>query len=140
MNIAFDIGGVISKYPDVLKKLMSKLMDTNCEIYIITDMHDKKHVNSILQTNGIYLPLDHIHCADYNKYGDMCKAILLRDLKIDLMFDDFIGYLGWDSTFGDAPIRLLVMPDSFKPYWHTDWKTNDDLEFGRRVYSESTNS
>ena len=52
----------------------------------------------------------------------MCKAVLLSELKIDIFFDDFIGYLAWDSSLGPAPIRLLVMPDPYKPYWADSWK------------------
>ena len=49
--------------------------------------------------------------------------------------DDFVGYMPWDSTFGPAPIRLLVMPDPHKPYWADSWKA-DGYDFGRRKWCD----
>ena len=135
LRLSFDIGGVISKYPDKFRQLIN---NTNCEVFIITDMHDKVYVEEMLQMNNITIASDHIYCADYQKYGELCKAVLLKELKIDIFFDDFIGYESWDSSLGPAPIRLLVMPDPFKPYWHKDWKVQDESDFGRRVYNEQT--
>ena len=81
--------------------------------------------------------IKNVYCADYQKHGEMCKAVLLAQLKIDIFFDDFGPYLIWDSSLGPAPIRLLVMPDPYKPYWSPDWKTTDNSDFGRRKYSKN---
>ena len=132
LKLALDIGGVISKYPDQFRALINS---TTCETFIITDMHDKAYVEEMLRMNDISVASDHIYCADYAKYGELCKAVLLKELKIDILFDDFMGYTSWNPVWGDAPIRLLVVPDPFKPYWHQDWKVKDESDFGRRFYS-----
>lgn len=97
-------------------------------------MHNKEEVLKQLDENGFGLiRKENVYCADYDKHGELCKAVLLRDLKIDMFFDDFVGYTMWPSEFGPAPIRCLIMPDGFRPYWHEGWKCNGG-EFGRRVY------
>ena len=89
MKIAFDIGGVISKYPEQFHWFMTSL-EVNMELYIITDM----------------------------------------------FFDDFVGYaMAWDSSFGPAPIRLLLCPDPYKPYWSDSWKCEGE-DFGRRKFTK----
>lgn len=136
MRIAFDIGGVLSKYPDQFRQMAYELScSPNAELFIITDMHDKFEVVKQLEANGFgFFKVNNIFCADYDKHGELCKAVLLRDLKIDMFFDDFIGYTQWPDSFGKAPIRMLVMPDGFRPYWAPEWKCSGP-DFGRRVYS-----
>tara|TARA_Y100000034_G_scaffold134957_1_gene205018 strand:- start:692 stop:1129 length:438 start_codon:yes stop_codon:yes gene_type:complete len=133
MKIAFDIGGVLSKYPDEFRSLIRSLLNSTCEIYVITDMHDKAEVMQMLYENNFPVTDNHIYIADYKKYGEFCKAVILAELKIDIFIDDFQGYLQWDSQLGKPPIRLLVAPDGFAPYWHQDWITKDKSDFGRRV-------
>lgn len=153
MNIAFDIGGVISKYPGqfaeiayaVLRYDPERINDPlDCyyrgnQAYVITDMHPKEQVIETLKLNHLCpnpFREDRIYCADYATHGEFCKAILCKQLGIHVFIDDFGGYLQWDNSFGPAPLRLLVMPDGFKPYWAPDWKTKDDSDFGRRVYKQ----
>jgi hypothetical protein len=133
MKIAFDIGGVISKYPETFHWLMTSLA-VNMELYIITDMHDKTEVMKMLRDNNVEVPESRVYCADYTKHGDMCKAVLLKELGIDIFIDDFLSYTSWDSSLGSAPIRLLVAPDPFKPYWSDTWKC-EGADFGRRKFS-----
>lgn len=136
MKIAFDIGGVLSKYPDHFLDMALRFHHTGASIYVITDMHDKDAVVKTLNDNGFYfIPVDNIYCADYTNNGEFCKAILLKQLGIDIFIDDFVGYVQWDSSLGSAPLRLLVAPDGFKPYWHEGWKVEDKTDFGRRVTS-----
>lgn len=135
LKIAFDIGGVISKYPDEFLRLYTELSTYNF-CFFITDMHDKEEVMKTLNVNNFFPNYEEVYCADYKKYGEMCKAVLLAELEIDMFFDDFIGYLAWDSSLGPAPIRLLVMPDPYKPYWSPEWKVNDNFDFGRRKYTK----
>ena len=111
----------------------------NTKVFIITDVHDKNNVLQQLRDNGMaYFPESNVYCADYNRWGEACKAMLLKELQIDIFFDDFIGYLQWDSQLGPAPLRCLVMPDMFRPYWSPDWKVSgeDGVSFGRRVSPE----
>lgn len=138
VRVAFDIGGVLSKYPDQFRRLIDRLTDprptfSNVEVFVITDMHDVKEVRKMLRDNGFYrIPEQNIYCADYKKHGEGCKAELLRELKIDLFFDDFLGYM---MLPGDT-IRCLILPDPHKPYWHETWETKDKSDFGRRVYTK----
>lgn len=131
LRIAFDIGGVLSKYPDQFRVLV-KILEPFCEIYVITDMHKHVEVCETLKLNGFDIDPKKVHCADYSTHGEGCKAELLRDLEIDIFVDDFIGYA---AEPGGSAIRLLMMPDASKPYWHETWKTvGGEGDFGRRVY------
>jgi hypothetical protein len=133
MKISFDIGGVLSKHPKIFKEILTALSAV-AEIHVITDMHEHSEVVEQLKDNGFgMIPSERVHCADYKKYGELCKSILVKELGIDLHCDDFAGYLQWDSQLGPAPLRLMLMPDGFKPYWHEDWKVKTDCDFGRRV-------
>lgn len=141
MKIAFDIGGVLSKYPTQMWDLIATLTrHDQHEIFVITDQHPKDEVIRILEDNKFLMWIndrhliscENIHSADYEKHGNMCKAVLCKELGIDIFIDDFLGYLDWDSRLGEAPIRLLVMPDNFKPYWADEWQTHDQFDFGRR--------
>ncbi len=136
MKIGFDIGGVLSKYPDEFRRLMISLSYENHDLYIITDMHPAESVLDVLVKNDFNLisPND-IYSANYEKYGNMAKAILIKELGLDIFIDDFEGYLQWDSSLGSQPILLKVQPDAFKPYWADTWKC-DGGEFGRRKYSK----
>jgi hypothetical protein len=134
LKIGVDIGGVISKYPEQFRKLLGVLHYGAAglvEVHVITDQHDKAKVMKSLADNGLgYLPEFRVHCASYDAHGELCKAVLCRELGIDVMIDDFPGYL---ATPGDPPVRLLVMPDPRLPYWAESWKTNrEDGAFGRR--------
>lgn len=138
MRVAFDIGGVLSKYPDQFRRLIERLMDprptfNNVEVFIITDMHDIDEVYEMLVLNGFgRIKKTNVYCADYKTHGEGCKAELLRELKIDLFFDDFLGYMMLPCD----TIRCLIIPDPHKPYWHESWETKDKSDFGRRVYTK----
>lgn len=128
--MAFDVGGVISKYPDLIKELINRLHLGGAEIHVISDMHDAKKIIKTLLDNDVVVPEAQVHSADYAKYGEACKAILCEELKIDILIDDFIGYV---AVGPGAPIRLLVMPDATKPYYADSWKTDgSEGDFGRR--------
>ena len=133
MKIGVDIGGVLSAYPEEMHRLIASFVHNGHEIHVITDMHEREETLTQLRDNGFgYIPAERVHNADYAKYGEMCKQVLMRDLGIDIHIDDFPGYMAWDSSLGKAPLRLLVCPDAFRPYWHPDWKCSG-AEFGRRV-------
>lgn len=136
MRIGFDIGGVLSKYPDVFNKFIESL--GNCFLFCITDQHPKEEVIKTLLNNGFgrWFGINNVFCADYEKHGNMCKAVLIKELELDMFIDDFDGYLQWDSTLGKQPILLKIMPDAFQPYWSDSWIC-DGAEFGRRKYEIS---
>lgn len=134
MKIAFDIGGVLSKYPDVFRPLINILVLTQSvvEVHVISDMHDKDKMLKMLYSNAIRVPQERVHSADYKTHGEGCKAELCRELGIDILIDDFAGYV---SVPDAPPVRLLVMPDVSKPYYHPTWKTDgSEGDFGRTGY------
>ncbi len=133
IKIGLDIGGVVSKHPEVFREFYNKTKEI-FDFHIITDMHDIDKINKLLELNEFFFPKEKIFSADYQKHGEMCKAILLKELQIDIFIDDFIGYVGWDNSLGKSPIRLLLMPDPFNAYWADSWKTTDELDFGRRKF------
>lgn len=132
LRVAFDIGGVISKYPEILREMSMVLLMGGAEVYVITDMHNHAAVVHMLAANGFdFIAPDRVHCADYTTHGEGCKAELLRELDIHVMLDDFVGYVADPG----CPVRCLVMPDSSRPYYADDWKAPDgEMEFGRRTY------
>ncbi len=131
-KIAFDIGGVLSKYPDFFRTLLPALEMGGMEIHVITDMHDRAETLKMLAANEFSVAEEHVHNADYKQHGEACKAIILRDLKIDAIVDDFPGYLVWPFE-SPAPIRLHMQPDPYKPYWDDSWECSGG-DFGRRKY------
>jgi hypothetical protein len=139
IRIAFDIGGVLSKRPEIWRPLVNILLKNGnsygIEAFVITDMHDTGAVCRMLEDNGFVIPVNNVHSADFETHGEMCKAVLCKELGIDILIDDFPGYV----NDGDH-IRLLVMPDTKRPYyataekegdphWHTD---GSEGNFGRR--------
>lgn len=131
LRVGIDIGGVLSKYPEVFRKLIAALHTGGAEVHIITDMHDTPEMRDMLRQNDLYLPDDQVHSADYKTHGEGCKAVLCESLGIDILFDDFIGYVAVKG----APVRLLVMPDAERPYYADAWTgVPGEPEFGRRVY------
>lgn len=135
LKVGFDVGGILSK--DNRWRELAIIITysyTETEVYVITDMHDKYKVLQVLSDNDLdFIPPERVFCADYARWGEACKAVLLKELQIDIFFDDFVGYLQWDSKLGPAPLRCLVMPDWNKPYYHDKWRNAGEADFGRRV-------
>jgi len=135
LKIAFDIGGVLSKYPDQFRILIDKLqapgrtgLETPIEVYVISDMHDIDKMHQMLTDNGIRVDKAKVYSADYKEHGEFCKTHLCNQLQIDILIDDFIGYVA-EGNF----IRLLSMPNASLPYYHDTWKTDgNEGDFGRR--------
>lgn len=134
MRVAFDIGGVLSKYPETFRALIKKFGPP--EVYVISDMHPKEKIVALLKLNDIEYWEPNVYSADYDQYGEACKAILLDELKIDLFFDDFIGYVAIPGQY--KTIRCLVMPDAELPYYADTWKMPEgEPVFGRRTYKRN---
>lgn len=148
MRVAFDIGGVLSKYPSEFRELVRCLVRGAHEVHVISDMHPREKIIQVLRLNNFIAddpwPLDdsalileqNIHSADYDTYGEACKAVLLDQLDIHMFYDDHLAYM--TTTFGERqPIRLLVMPSHTKPYYADNWKMPEgEPLFGRRTYSK----
>jgi hypothetical protein len=118
MKIAFDIGGVLSKYPDIFRPIVTALEKDGIECHIVTDMPDRKKTLAMLETNGFgMIPESRVHNADYSTHGELCKSVVLRQIGADMLIDDHPGYL----TEG-CPVRLHLCPDPHKPYDDPNWK------------------
>ncbi len=132
MRLALDIGGVLSKFPNVFRPLVRALLDSSgeVEVYILSDMKPHAKAVAFCHDNGFLVPPERILCADYAAHGEMCKALVCEQHAIDVLVDDHIGYL----ATGDMPlVRLLVMPDPCLPYYADDWQTDgSEGDFGRR--------
>jgi hypothetical protein len=130
VKIGFDIGGVLSKYPDILTPFVNSLVE-NCpdiEVHVLTDMHPIEKCRDWVARNGLKVKPENVHSCDYKEHGELCKTVKCKELSIDILMDDFIGYVA-----EGAPIRLLVMPDAKRPYYHDDWQTDgSEGDFGRR--------
>lgn len=131
IRVAFDVGGVLSKYPEVLVPVPQALdASEGVEVFVLSDMHPREKIVDMLARNGIHLPSHRVVSADYAVHGERCKAVACVELAIDLLVDDFPGYVG---VPGDPRVRLLVMPDPCEPYYSDDWKTDgSEGDFGRR--------
>jgi hypothetical protein len=129
IRIGFDIGGVLSKYPDLLRPIVTALLASpEVEVHVLSDMFPHEKCVAFVRDNGFLIPPEHIHSCDYGEHGELCKAEKMRELSLDIMLDDFPGYLAEGCA-----LRLLVMPDPNRPYYADDWKTDgSEGNFGRR--------
>lgn len=117
IRIGFDIGGVIGKYTEEMVALMKACARSELfEVYVITDM-PRALALAALRANGIPFDENTLLCADFAKHGDLCKAVLMEEHRIDIMIDDRPDYI----TQG-VKIGLCVMPRPHIPYIHPDWK------------------
>ena len=134
IKIAIDIGGVLSKYPDILKPLIKILRGVaGVQVLILTDMKRDKAL-TMLSDNGVDIDPEDVHSADYDTHGEACKAVLCAELGVHMLIDDHLGYV---CIPGDPPLRLLVQPDASLPYYHPTWKTGSDSGSFGRVVSKS---
>lgn len=131
-RIGFDIGGVLSKYPDILRPIVAALLAApDVEVHVLTDMPDHAKAVRFCHDNGFAIPAERIHSCDYEAHGEECKAVKARDLDLSVLVDDFLGYV---ATVGAPTLRLLTMPDPTRDYYHPDWKTDgSEGAFGRRL-------
>jgi hypothetical protein len=111
MKMAFDIGGVLGKYPDVFILMISALQNGGAEVYVITDIPVKQTAQALLNRYGYNIAPEMILCADFQKYGERCKALLIKEYGIDVIIDDHPGYCA-DS----GCVSLFVWPNPHAPY------------------------
>jgi hypothetical protein len=127
LHIGFDIGGCLSKYLEIRTLFRILCKSDECKCFVISDMHPKQKILDNLLLNDINIPENQVYTADYGTHGENCKKVLCESLKIDIMIDDHMGYI----SEGDF-VRLLVMPNPYKPYYHEKWKTDgSEGDFGR---------
>lgn len=132
IRVAFDIGGVLSKYPDTFRPLMRMLVDGGAEVYVLTDRQPTALVIKVLAMNGFdFIAPGRVISADFTTHAEGCKAHVLSELAIDVMFDDHLAYLADPA----CPVRCLVLPDTSKPYTAESWEEPDGAPaFGHGVY------
>jgi len=88
MKIAFDIGGVLSKYPGEFRVLIAALAQSPLvDVRAITDQTDRDYTLQRLKDNGFDIPPDRVHNADYAQCGGMCKAVVVNAHGIDVIID-----------------------------------------------------
>lgn len=128
LKVSFDIGGVLSKYPNVFRPIIEALQLGGIEVFVITDMHDHAQSVKFVQGNGFNIPADHILNSDYATHGENCKAITIEKNHIDVHVDDFPGYCAHTKC-----VSLFVWPNPEQAYYADDFKTDgSEGEFGRR--------
>jgi hypothetical protein len=131
VRVGFDVGGVLSKYPEILVPIVAALAASQrVEVHVLSDMHPLAKILDMLGRNGIDVPAERVHSCDYATHGETCKAVKAREIGLDVLLDDFPGYV---ATPGAPALRLLAMPDPERPYYADDWKTDgSEGDFGRR--------
>ena len=128
MRISFDIGGVLSKYPDIFRPMIDALQKGGVEVFVITDMRDHAQSVRFVKENGYDIPAEKVLNADYSEHGEACKAQVIEEHQIDLHIDDFPGYCAHTKC-----VSLFVWPNPELPYFHDDFKTDgSEGDFGRR--------
>lgn len=129
LRISVDLGGVLTKYPGVFRQLLTGLsLVDGVEIHVISDIPDPKKIAALCQRNGFAMvPPHRMHSADFEKHGEMCKAVLIEQLGIHIHIDDHAGYCNHT-----AALNLFTWPNPFLPYNADDWDTGEeDWAFGR---------
>lgn len=130
LKVSFDIGGVLSKYPYIFKPMIFALVKGGAEVHVLTDMEKEKALR-ILAMNDLgpeVIPEMWVHFADFARYGDPCKDLIITRIGIHVHIDDYPGYL----AAGDYGVRLMVWPSNQESYYSSEWKTDgSEGEFGR---------
>lgn len=125
--MSLKIGIDITKYPDTFALLFNALdAAPGVEVHVVTDMPREKAA-AMLARNGWMVRDGRLHSCDYDAHGEGCKAAKAAELGLDVLIDDFVGYV---SIPGSPPVRLLVMPDASLPYYSDLWN-GDGESFGR---------
>lgn len=140
LRVAFDIGGVLSKRPDVFRPLVAALQAGGVEVFVVTDMPDHEQSVRLVRDNGYAIPAANILNSDYTAYGETCKAEIVKAHNLHLLVDDFPGYASAVATETDA-VSLFTWPDPRRPYYADDFKTDGkEGDFGRRRPSGSSHT
>lgn len=131
VKVGLDIGGVLSKYPEILRPIVDALLASpDVEVHVLTDMPDRVKATSFCHDNGFIVPAAQIHSCDYSTHGEECKAVKARKLGLHVLVDDFPGYV---AVINAPALRLMTMPDPTRDYYHETWKTDgSEGDFGRR--------
>lgn len=128
LQVSFDIGGVLSKYPEVFKPLVHALQASGTvDVFVLTDMHDHEQSVRFVRGNGYDVPAENVLNSDYNTHGEDCKRVIIEERGIDLHIDDFPGYCAHEAC-----VSLFVWPNSSRPYYDDSFVAEGGGDFGRR--------
>jgi len=111
MKIAFDIGGVLGKYPKIFRPFVCALKSGGAEVYVVTDIPDQATAEQILRGHGYDFSAENILCCDYLQHGDCCKRVVIKQFGIDILIDDHPAYCAAAGC-----VSLMLWPDASIPY------------------------
>ncbi len=115
--MAFDIGGVISRYPEQMRALMLALVRGGAEVHVLTDM-PRETARACLNANGFGFVTDgHLHCADWSEHGDLCKTRVCEAQRFDVLVDDRPDYVAAGEFIG-----LVTAPRPGRGYYAPEWR------------------
>lgn len=118
MKIAFDIGGVITRYPAEMKTLMRALQAGGIDVHIMSDI-PMDTLRTLIELNDLaFIPVSNVHSADWAADQDMCKSKMCESLGIDMLIDDRPDYCAVGNFIG-----LVVSPrPATTSYYAEGWK------------------
>ena len=128
LKVAFDIGGVFSRYPDQFRAMAWALRAGGATVFLLTDMNPADaerccRENDLFPLVGsIGVPLfgadlmPWVLSGDWSCDGDRCKQVLMEEHGIDVLIDDRPDYCA-DGDF----IGLVLSPRPDEPYYHPTW-------------------
>ncbi len=118
MKVAFDIGGVLSRYPDTFMGLMENLREGwDVEIYIVTDMNSDDAWAAVVENKfDLLVKRERVLSADWSKHGDLCKTKVCEEHGIDILIDDRPDYVAQGNFIG-----LILSPRPDVPYYAKGW-------------------
>ena len=118
MKIAFDIGGVISRYPKQMLEMMTALIKGGTEVHIITDMNQQDALTTCKENKILdIINRKNIHSADWSANGDKCKTEICENIGIDILIDDRPDYCAQGNFIG-----LVLSPRPDTQYYAPTWK------------------
>jgi hypothetical protein len=116
MIVAFDIGGVLSRYPEKMKALMHALMAGGVDVRIVTDINHSKAIE-LLHLNGFgFVPDEKVHSGDWSVDGDLCKTNVCTEIGVDFLIDDRPDYCAEGDFIG-----MVLSPRPRVSYYAKTW-------------------
>jgi hypothetical protein len=117
-RVSFDIGGVLTRHPEVFRRVVAAFAMIGAEVYVITDMPDVTKAVALVRDNGFNISPAKILCADYAAHGENCKREVIKQHGIHLHFDDYGPYCAHQEC-----VSLLAWPRPDLPYNAPGFKT-----------------
>ena len=118
MKFAFDIDGVINKYPEVFKTIIDSLLKNNHKVIIITGRSKKILKETKKELSKLEIRYTKLYISPYNdtKSGRTFKCWqksinfkydTLKKEKVDMVFDDMGLYLEVFNKLGIPCCKIL---------------------------------